>query len=155
MADELEIAKIITLTRKIESLLEKKFDAQGKGLHQKVSSIENNLDVDIVKPIRYLATIRNKAMHEDDFAINNFSRYEQTANRVIKELEAFKIIKKYSRDSRSSGGYSYNPSSKKKGFLNRLVLFILLVFGVYVYLQENKSNVVETKSLCIIHKKNL
>ena len=91
MASEQEIAKIIMLTRKIETLLGNKFHAQGKGLHEKISSVENILSEDLVKSLRFLATIRNKAMHEDGFRIDNFKRYEQTAEASIKTLETFKI----------------------------------------------------------------
>ena len=41
--------------------------AKGKGLHEKASSVQQMLRPDLVRKIRYLATIRNKLVHERGF----------------------------------------------------------------------------------------
>lgn len=51
----------------IESLLVGNFGASGKGLHEKLSSVENFIDSHFVKKIRRVATIRNKLFHEANF----------------------------------------------------------------------------------------
>lgn len=61
------VESVLARTREIESLLEKNFNATGKGLHEKASSVEGILDTTRVKRIRYIATIRNKLVHEADF----------------------------------------------------------------------------------------
>lgn len=55
----------------IETLLEKKFGASGKGLHTKVSSVENQLDPYIVRKIRRIASIRNKLFHNAEFVFDD------------------------------------------------------------------------------------
>lgn len=77
--------KIVEYNKKIEKILTDKYQAQGKGLHSKVSSVESKLSPELVKKIRYIATIRNKLVHEADFS--NIPKDFLKSNReVIKEL---------------------------------------------------------------------
>src|SRR5919108_5594790 len=55
------------LLKKFETLLEKKYLAKGRGLHEKISYVQSCLSNDIVKDLRFVATIRNKALHEADY----------------------------------------------------------------------------------------
>lgn len=57
----------ISCSKELEHLLEVKFGATGKGLHERVSSVENRLPVDMVRDMRYIATIRNHLIHDVDF----------------------------------------------------------------------------------------
>ncbi len=59
---------IIDQTKEIETILTN-IGATGKGLHEKVSSIENNLNKSVVKAIRYIATIRNNSLHDSNFKL--------------------------------------------------------------------------------------
>ncbi len=63
--------KIFGCSKKIESILSKKYGAKGKGLHTLVSSVESDLPENIVKYCRFIATIRNKMAHNDDFEFDN------------------------------------------------------------------------------------
>lgn len=58
----------------IESSLVNNFGASGKGLHEKLSSVETSLNSHFVKKIRRIATIRNRLFHEADFT------YDQDPN---------------------------------------------------------------------------
>jgi len=77
--------KIIKYNKKIEQLLVEKYQASGKGLHSKLTSVEDKLSPELVKRIRYIATIRNKLVHEDAFnkIPENFIKKNKE---VIKEL---------------------------------------------------------------------
>lgn len=88
-----QIEDVISLTREIESLLEQ-LGASGKGLHQKISSIENRFDRDTIKQLRWVATLRNKIVHEHGFKIDNMSDYKSTAKSLIKKLKQMKKSKK-------------------------------------------------------------
>ena len=77
--------KIIEYNKKIESLLTEKFQASGKGLHTKLTSVETKLSADLVKKIRYIASVRNKLVHEDDYK-NVPKDFIKTNKEVIKEL---------------------------------------------------------------------
>ncbi|KAL3895819.1 MAG: hypothetical protein SGARI_007338, partial [Bacillariaceae sp.] len=57
---------VIRSSKDLEHILDTQFGAHGKGLHEKISSVAG-LSPDLVKNMRYLATIRNKLVHEYDF----------------------------------------------------------------------------------------
>ena len=62
-----DIELAITRTKVLESLLEGGLGATGKGLHEKVSSVQAKLPPPLVKKLRFIATIRNKIVHESDY----------------------------------------------------------------------------------------
>lgn len=77
--------KVIKYNKRIEELLTKKYQASGKGLHSKLTSVESKLAPELVKQIRFIATIRNKLVHEADY--NNLPKdFIKTNKAVIKEL---------------------------------------------------------------------
>lgn len=81
-------------------MLDTEFGATGKGLHEKISSVENQLTPEMVRNMRYLATIRNKLVHEYDFnAIPDRARFIKNFEGSSKELK--QILKK-----RHGGGQS-------------------------------------------------
>ena len=63
MADP--FTRLIAISQQTERLLEQRFGAQGRGLHEKLSSVADRVPEKIQKKIRFIATIRNKATHED------------------------------------------------------------------------------------------
>jgi hypothetical protein len=62
-----DIELAITRTKALEALLEAGLGATGKGLHEKVSSVQASLPPPLVKKLRFVATIRNKIVHESDY----------------------------------------------------------------------------------------
>lgn len=61
------IGKAAYWAKDFESLLEDIYGAEGRGLHEKINCIEKEIDFDILKKLRYVATIRNKLVHEKDY----------------------------------------------------------------------------------------
>jgi hypothetical protein len=97
MTNEEELAKIIYFSREIETILRTKFQAKGKGLHTYIDSIENKIEIQLVKDLRYIATIRNKSMHESSFKVDNFSRYKRVAEQSIYRLNNLNINREISQ----------------------------------------------------------
>ena len=60
---------VIKKAKKIENALSD-MGAEGKGLNEKLNSIEHKFDEKVIKAIRFIATIRNKLVHEDDFEMD-------------------------------------------------------------------------------------
>ena len=77
---------VITSSRKIEGLLVQ-LGAEGRGLHEKCTSIERDLPEQIVKLIRKIATIRNKVVHEDDYVISSLQELADATGPVVAYLE--------------------------------------------------------------------
>lgn len=82
-----DIDVVITESKEIETLLSKYFDAEGRGLHQKITNASPSLDASLVKKLRWIATIRNKVVHEVDFEIPNRESYIRACNECKKLLQ--------------------------------------------------------------------
>ncbi|KAK9816479.1 hypothetical protein WJX72_000785 [[Myrmecia] bisecta] len=59
-----DVELVIRASKDLEHLLDTEFGASGKGLHEKITSCGRQLPDDLIKKMRYLATIRNKLIHE-------------------------------------------------------------------------------------------
>jgi hypothetical protein len=81
-----QIELAVALTRRLESLLEEKHQATGKGLHEKVSSVESRLPSQLVKSLRYIATMRNSIVHEDGFVIADIDGFTAQGNAALAQL---------------------------------------------------------------------
>jgi len=102
--------KVIKKTKKIETILVK-MGAEGKGLHEKVSSIEHLIEENTVKSIRFVASIRNKLLHEDDFEMTSelLSDFENACENIINTLE---------QDTDNSTQQNYNSESSSSSSSN-------------------------------------
>lgn len=82
---------VIKISKDLEYLLEIEFNAYGKGLQEKISSISDQLPSDLIKKMRYLGTIRNKLIHERGFDkipdravfISNYEASKTTLNQIL------------------------------------------------------------------------
>jgi hypothetical protein len=89
----------IRSSKELEHLLDAEFGASGKGLHEKITSVEQQLSPEMVRNMRYLATIRNKLVHEHAFnAIPDRARFIKTFEQSSNELK--ELLRK--RNSRST-----------------------------------------------------
>ena len=104
-----DIDLAVTRSQRLEQMLERDFGATGKGLHQKVSSIEDALPQDLVRKLRLVATVRNKVVHESA-RMEDKPRFLEAADAAEREL-------KQMRDRRGRG---------PRG-LRRLVVFMVLI----------------------------
>ncbi len=102
---------IIKKTKEIETLLVS-MGADGRGLHEKVSSIENLLDKEIVKAIRFIATIRNKLLHEDSFELTQtiHDQFNDTYCFIMDNVSSNIHEEVYTQDNNSKSS-NYNSNS--------------------------------------------
>jgi len=61
-----DLSLVIFSSKQLEALLEAKFEATGKGLHEKINSAAG-LSEPLKRKLRRVATIRNKLVHEPGF----------------------------------------------------------------------------------------
>lgn len=82
-----QLDTIVGWTKKLESALETRLGAEGRGLHEKTGSVEHRLDKDLIRLLRKIATMRNKAMHEDGYVVEDIDRFvkdcEHAHNRIV------------------------------------------------------------------------
>lgn len=109
--------KVLEISKALEHFLETNYNAQGKGLHEKVSSVENRLDAQLVKDLRFIATIRNKMVHEYgyNFAADR-NRFLEIGNQAVKILKKSNSKSNYSASSPSSHRKQFETSVFKTTF---------------------------------------
>jgi hypothetical protein len=81
-----DIQLAVAIARRLESLLESRFGASGRGLHEKLASVEARLPPAALPDGRYVATTRNKVVHEDAFALPDRDRFLRSARAFEKVL---------------------------------------------------------------------
>lgn len=84
---EIDIGIIVKASKGLETKLAESFNAEGKGLHEKVTSVESELPHSLVKTLRYIASIRNKVVHEDEFQIEDVAKFKAVAEEALADLE--------------------------------------------------------------------
>jgi hypothetical protein len=83
-----DIDLAVSHCKTLESLLEKKLGATGRGLHEKVSSVESRLPHELVRKLRLVATVRNKIVHEADYtSIDDRKRFLTACKESERELK--------------------------------------------------------------------
>ena len=86
MKSDIEVA--IEWSKRFEKLLASKFGAVGKGLHEKIDSVKAHLPDDIQSKLRFIATIRNKIVHDDEYvAIEDRAEFEHVCSDVLAYLK--------------------------------------------------------------------
>lgn len=93
-----DIELAVSRVKSLESLLVM-IGASGKGLHEKVTSVQDNLPAPLVKKLRFIATLRNKIVHESDYRqIEDRDGFLRACNEAEAELRALtappKVINK-------------------------------------------------------------
>lgn len=81
-----DLVGVLAASKKLESLL-MSLGAQGRGLHEKCTSLEHVLPVDIIWAIRSVATSRNKLLHEDGYVLRDVGAFQYQASSAIAYLE--------------------------------------------------------------------
>jgi hypothetical protein len=80
---------VIGSCKKIEGLLEDGLGAKGRGLHDKVTSVQDQLPPALVKKLRFIATIRNQLVHESDgHEIDDKKGFKRACSEAEDELNA-------------------------------------------------------------------
>jgi len=85
----------IKTSKDLEHLLEQEWGAEGKGLHEKITWVQHSsspLPDDLMRRMRFLATIRNKLIHEVEFTkIENRSKFIETYERSKRDLRTILV----------------------------------------------------------------
>lgn len=84
---------VIKKAKAIESILKNKFSAPGRGLGERIRSIEYSLPAALVKDIKKIANIRNRVAHEDGFILDDVQKFITMCDKAVtklNDLDSFK-----------------------------------------------------------------
>lgn len=114
-----DIDTVIEGSRVLKQLLEIRFGATGRGLHQKINSIGATvLPMKTVKRLRWIATMRNKVVHEN-FSLPDRDAFILSCNLCRNEIINVKT---------TNNGIVNKITSKLKYILIRSVFIIIICF---------------------------
>lgn len=113
MDKKIRIGEIVERSKNLEAML-KKLEAEGRGMHELISSVQEKLEPELNKKLRFIATIRNQAIHEPEFDLDSdFEAFCSACEEASQELE--KVIKP-KRKKRSSTKKIEKITPKETGF---------------------------------------
>jgi len=78
---------VLGLSRNLEQRLAR-LGAKGQGLHQATTSIETRLPAELVKKLRFVASVRNTVVHKNDVSSKQFEDVQTAATYVAADLDA-------------------------------------------------------------------
>ena len=136
-----DIETAVQSSRLIENLLELRLGATGRGLHQKITSVEHRLPEHIVNRARFIASVRNGVVHDPTKFISDREGFENAVEEVTTYLRAQKIdvadgqqVREAPRQAaRRSRGRRQRSSADR--FRLAVLLAVLILAGV-AYLIE-------------------
>ena|SRR5690606_6732533 len=82
-----DIERVVRASRRLENILAKHYGATGRGLHGLISSAASKLPTRTVKSLRWVATMRNKVVHEEGFRLSDPKGFSKEVKRLEKELQ--------------------------------------------------------------------
>ncbi len=88
-----DIELAIKQCKKLEGILTK-LGGTGRGLHEKVSSVESRLPEPLVRKLRFIATVRNKIVHDEDYEkLDDRARFVEACDVAQRDLKQIAGIK--------------------------------------------------------------
>ena len=81
-----EIEVVITWSRRLEQVLISRYGATGRGLHSLTTSAARVLPEGAERALRWVATVRNRVVHDDSFRLRNPRGFARKARRLEREL---------------------------------------------------------------------
>lgn len=76
------------ITKKYEKILVEKFGAKGRGVYEKVVSVESQLPKDLAEKVKKIGSIRNRALHHKKLTDAEFISVKKQAIPLLNELKA-------------------------------------------------------------------
>ncbi|HHN77683.1 MAG TPA: DUF4145 domain-containing protein [Phycisphaerales bacterium] len=62
-----DVDRAVRWSKRFEAILGDRYGAKGRGLHEKIDSVESDLPERVVRDLRLVATVRNRLVHEDGY----------------------------------------------------------------------------------------
>lgn len=152
-----QIETVVNYTKKIETIFVNELGATGRGLHEKLDSIGNVIDSSIARKIRYIASARNKLMHEDGYEIDDMDRFILNAEQVIDYLNELKTIMSERNENKdieeflntdySDIPYLFKRKKTISNIISKLILWLLYSFILTILLLGGSTSMESFYSL--------
>ncbi len=135
MQKKIQIGEIVERSKKLEALL-KALEAEGRGMHELISSVQDKLEPELNKKLRFIATIRNQAIHEPEFDLDSdFERFCASCEEAEQILKKIVFPKKAARKQKEKitpppAGFNFLFLLPFIPGLNIIYFFFILLLSV-------------------------
>lgn len=137
------IEAAVKASKKIEGILRDSFGAEGRGLHEYLSSVEHKIPDDILRKARFIASVRNKVVHHDEeiFDLNDFNKaVEEVLTGLAWVLEQERRKKEAGNKTNDSAVPPIVSSSpRSNGFIKFLLIASWAVIAVMWLFEDNST----------------
>lgn len=129
------IGVVVRGSQRIEAFLKSNFGAEGKGLHEILTSVENQIPQHLVKRIRYTASVRNRVVHEAA-ELDDAEGFAASIESILNELQSIVDAREAARRSKAFGKTNtVGPNSgpvviTKIPFWVKAAIVILIVYAL-------------------------
>ncbi len=133
----MSIELAVRASKQLEGILESELGATGKGLHEKVTSVERHLPDSLIRKLRRIATIRNNAVHNPDYEIEDPDWFSRFALQAADELRAHAA--RHGRPRSRAAGIGDPPNrptaatTRQPRWRGAAMLLLLLLAGIGVW----------------------
>lgn len=138
-----KIALAVEQSKNLEVLLKQRFSAYGKGLTEKVKSIEYNLPAELVSKIKHIAKVRNNVVHDDGKLLVEPSDFLRECEIVVAEVSKIPEFRAKPQAKLQVEGYSETfeeftkRSDGERKHINVLVLVGCFIVSVIVAIKTH------------------
>ncbi|MFG6486876.1 hypothetical protein ACG04R_09345 [Roseateles sp. BYS78W] len=122
-----DTAGVMEVSRWVEWVLMHRFDAQGTGIHSRVTSVEHRLPADLLSDLRYLGSVRNDFAHNPLAEVRSPERYTRTSQAVLRRLLEMPPHTNQSATTRTAAA-AEPASGRSRGFVALVAGACLLLF---------------------------
>lgn len=129
------IGVVVRGSQRIEAFLKSNFGAEGKGLHEILTSVESQIPQHLVKRIRYAASVRNRVVHEAA-ELDDAEGFAASIESILNELQSIVDAREAARSSNAFGKTNnVGPNSgpvviTKIPFWVKAAIVILIVYAL-------------------------
>lgn len=133
-----KLALAVEQSKNLELLLKQRFSAYGKGLTEKVKSIEYDLPAELVSKIKHIAKVRNNVVHDDGELLVEPTDFLRECEIVVAEVYKIPKFKAKPQVKLQVEGYSETfeeftkRSDAERKYINFLILIGCFIAGVVV-----------------------
>ncbi len=136
-------------SKRIEAILRDGFDAKGKGLHEYLSDVEHRIPIDVVRKARFIASVRNKVVHQDE-EIFDIDEFNQSVEIVVTNLRSLLAQERVEKEKQqhiklaTPPHLSSAPSGSYNGWKEVALAMLLVIVGLAIAIvnlqNKNKEN---------------
>lgn len=134
--------EVIQRTKRLEKLLVDR-GATGRGLHERATSIAHSIEPGVLSRLRFIATVRNKLMHEADYKFDGTEHdFLSACDEVISQLaqrRPYRSPLPTGKGPRSSVRRGKRPREGRSTKIWSVVLLAAAAGGAFLFLHVNPS----------------